>query len=428
MKQTRSIVPEIPAAAAIAAGLCLLALARPAHGQDDALDRVENELSFSSQDNCARVKMSGTLDLEGYSVSQPATGLLYSEGDRFFVPRLSLFVDAQLGPHVYAFVQVRADNGFDPGEGGPAVRLDEYVLRYTPWENGALNVEVGKFATVVGNWTSRHGSWDNPFITAPLPYENLTGIWDVFAVRSVQQLQAWAGVRPGSTVGGAFLDVTRNVPIIWGPDYGSGAAALGDIGQFDYALEVKNTSLSGRPQTWSPTETQWQEPTFSGRIGDRPDLAWSLGLSASEGPYLQASAGATLPPGRTLDQYLETVIGQDISYAWHHFQLWAEVYEAAFKIPGVGDARTQAYYVEAKYKFTPQLFGAIRWNQQIFSPIATPTGQAAEWSRNAWRVDAGPCYRLTAHTQLKLQYSAEYQQAASRNLGNLLAVQLTARF
>jgi predicted porin len=129
-----------------------------------------------------------------------------------------------------------------------------------------------------------------------------------------------------------------------------------------------------------------------------------------------------------LDQYLETVIGQDISYAWHHFQLWAEVYEAAFKIPGVGDARTQAYYVEAKYKFTPQLFGAIRWNQQIFSPIATPTGQAAEWSRNAWRVDAGPCYRLTAHTQLKLQYSAEYQQAASRNLGNLLAVQLTARF
>jgi len=129
-----------------------------------------------------------------------------------------------------------------------------------------------------------------------------------------------------------------------------------------------------------------------------------------------------------MNQYLEAVIGQDIAYAWHHFQLWAEAYEASFEIPGVGNARTQAYYIEAKYKFTPQLFGAIRWNQQLFSPIESSTGQASEWNRNAWRVDAGPSYRFTPHTQLKVQYSAEYQQAASRNWGDLLAVQFTTRF
>jgi hypothetical protein len=428
MRAARLIPSAHLAAAALAAGLGMLVLPRAGFGQDDALDRIDTQLSFSSQDSEVRARISGTLDLEGYSVSQPAPGLQFDEGNQFFVPRLSLFLDAQLGRRLYAFVQARADNGFDPGEGGPAVRLDEYVLRYTPWENGALNLQVGKFATVVGNWTLRHGSWDNPFITAPLPYEDLTGIWDVAPVRSVPQLQAWAGVRPMPTAGGAFLDVYRNVPIIWGPSYGSGAAALGDLGKFDYAFEVKNTSLSGRPETWSPTETQWQQPTFSGRLGYRPDEAWNLGVSASEGPYLQPGIAAVLPPGRTPGQYLETVLGQDVSYAWHHFQLWAEVYEAAFKIPGVGDARTQAYYVEAKYKFTPQLFGAIRWNQQIFSPIATPTGAPAEWSRNVWRIDAGPCYRLTPHVQLKLQYSAEYQQAASENWGSLLAVQFTTRF
>ena len=36
-----------------------------------------------------------------------------------------------------------------------------------------LNVQAGKFATVVGNWIERYDSWNNPFITAPLPYENM---------------------------------------------------------------------------------------------------------------------------------------------------------------------------------------------------------------------------------------------------------------
>jgi hypothetical protein len=48
---------------------------------------------------------------------------------------------------------------------------------------------------------------------------------------------------------------------------------------------------------------------------------------------------------------------------------WAEFYEARFEVPNVGDADTFAYYVEAKYKFTPQLFGAVRWNQQLFNTI-----------------------------------------------------------
>jgi hypothetical protein len=428
MRSARGIPSASLAAVAFAAGLGMLALPRTGLGQDDAFDRIDNQLSFSSGDGGVRARVSGTLDLEGYSLSQPAPGLQYDEANQFFVPRLSLFLDAQLGRRLYVFVQARADNGFDPGERGPAVRLDEYVLRYTPWEDGVLNLQVGKFATVVGNWTVRHGSWDNPFVTAPLAYEDLTGIWDVAPVRSVPQLQAWAGVRPMPTAGGAFQNVYRNVPIIWGPSYGSGAAVLGNLGKFDYALEAKNTSLSGRPETWSPTDTQWQQPTYSGRLGYRPDEAWNLGISASEGPYLQSSAAAVLAPGRTLDQYLEVVLGQDVSYAWHHFQVWAEVYEAAFKIPGLGDARTQAYYIEAKYKFTPQLFGAVRWNQQIFAPFATAAGSTAEWSRNVWRIDAGPCYRLTPHMQLKLQYSEEYQQAASKNWGGLLAVQFTTRF
>jgi hypothetical protein len=410
------------------AGVLVLALARPALGQDDVFDRLDDQLTFGGWNDTVRVRLSGTLDLEGYYLRQPAPGLIFSEGNEIFNPRLSLFLDAQLGPHLYAFVESRTDSGFDPGEGGPLDRVDEYALRLTPWSDGRLNLQVGKFATVVGNWSLRHGSWDNPFITAPLPYENLTGIWDTNAAHSAGELQAWAGIQPRPSVGGAFLDEYRDVPVIWGPSYASGAAVFGEVGKFEYALEVKNTSLSSRPETWSPTETQWQHPTFSGRLGFLPDEMWSFGFSASAGTYLRPEAAPTLFPGRGFGQYLEVVLGQDMGFAWHHVQVWAEVYEARFEIPQVGNADTQAYYVEAKYKFTPQFFGALRWNQQFFSSIPDGAGGTTGWGRNVERVDIGPGYRPTPHTQVKLQYSLEHQAADSQRWGDMIAVQLTARF
>jgi hypothetical protein len=216
--------------------------------------------------------------------------------------------------------------------------------------------------------------------------------------------------------------------VIWGPSYAAGAAVLGGVGSLDSAFEVKNPSLSSRPEEWSPAATQFQNPTFSGRVGYVPNEEWAFGVSASAGPYLQPEAGAILPAGRGLDQYLEIVVGEDASFAWHHLQLWAEAYEARFEIPGVGDADTLAYYVEAKYKFTPQLYGAVRWNQQVYAPLAGPGAADERWSRDVSRLDFGPGYRLTAHLQLKLQLSVERQEADIGAWSELTAVQLTLRF
>jgi hypothetical protein len=408
--------------------LLVLALVPAARAQDDPLDRVEEGLTLGAWNDAVRLRLSGTFDLEGYALRQPAPGLFFVEGNDFLNPRLSLFLDAQLGPYLYAFVESRADDGFDAGESSPAVRLDEYALRLTPWPDGRFNLQVGKFAAVVGNWAYRHGSWDNPFITAPLPYENLTGIWDAFAAHSTAEVLTWAGQLPRPSQGGALLDEYRSLPIIWGPSYSSGASVFGTVAGFDYAVEVKNTALSSRPETWQPTATQWQHPTFSGRLGYRPDEMWSFGFSASAGTYLQPSAAPSLSPGLGFDQYLEIVLGQDVSFAWHHVQAWAEVYEARFEIPGVGNADTEAYYVEAKYKFTPQFFGAVRWNQQLFGTLPGPAGGASRWGRQVERIDLGPGYRLTPHLQVKLQYSLEHQAADASTWGDMIAAQVTLRF
>ena len=154
------------------------------------------------------------------------------------------------------------------------------------------------------------------------------------------------------------------IPVIWGPSYASGISASGRLGRFDYAVEMKNASLSSRPESWSLTERGFEDPTFSGRIGFRPNEAWNLVC-----PRAKAHISETKPNPRcrleTTSMIIASVLGQDASFAWRHLQVWAEFYEARFQVPRVGDADTFAYYVEAKYKFTPQIFGALRWNQQL---------------------------------------------------------------
>jgi len=404
----------------LAAALCLcLASSRAAALEvDELFDRLDAALTFAAFDDNFRVRLSGTIDLEIYHFEQPAPALIDSRNDTLFNPRLTLFLDAQMGSQFYFFAQARLDRGFDPSDNGASIRLDEYALRLTPWADARFTLQLGKFATVVGNWVPRHLSWDNPFIDAPLVYENITAISDKAAPYSAFYFVG----RPEENAKYEFN------PVIWGPSYATGASVAGRLGFFDYAVEVKNASLSSRPESWNATEVDFDHPTFSARLGFRPNQMWNFGFSLSEGSYFRREAEQTLPPRRDLDDYRELVLGQDASFAWHHLQIWAEVYEARFEVPRVGDADTLAYYLEAKYKFTPQFFGAVRWNQQLFSNIDVGGGAKMQWGPDLGRVDIAAGYRFTSHTQLKLQYSFQQQTSGPGDNNHLVAAEFTVRF
>lgn len=392
--------------------LALLALGGLAGASDEWFDRLEEKLTLATPDDAVRARVRGLLDLEEYAWSGAPPGLIDADQHTAFQPRLTLFLDAQLGSHLYFFAQARADRGFDPGERGARLRLDEYALRYTPWEDGRLSLQAGKFATVLGVWTQRHLSWDNPFINAPLAYEQVTGAADFEAPASVRQMRRF----PAS-------EKYEYLPLIWGPAYGTGLSAAGRIGKFEYAAEVKNTAPSARPESWSATEIGFSHPVFTARIGYRPDQAWNFGVSASGGGYFRPEAAPELPHPRS--HYHQFLLGQDVSYAWHHWQLWAEVYQARFEIPGLGNADTLSYFLEAKYKLTPQLFAALRWNQQLYASMRDGAGRSA-WGDDLWRIDGALGCRLTAHAQLKVQYSLRKEEAAAP--AHLLAAQWTVRF
>lgn len=399
---------------ALAAAVLLLGGAF-AHAEDP-LDRVSEALTFSFFDGSVRSRLSGMADAEIYHFDRPAPGLLDTTSDTLFNPRLALFLDIQAGPHVYFFVQARLDRGFDPSDHPLEVRLDEYALRVTPWADGRLNLQAGQFATVMGNWVERHLSWDNPFITAPLPYEHITAISDTEP--------------PASSATFVVVDPAEayeHNPVLWGPVYATGASVAGRIKNFEYAAEMKNAGPSSRPESWTVEDVGFDHPTFSGRLGYRPDLRWNFGVSGSVGPYFRPEAADGLPLGTNTGDYRQILLGQDLRFAWHKLQIWAEVFESRFEVPNVGDADTLGYYVEAKYKFTPRFFGALRWNQQFFFPLGGPDGGALRWGEDISRIDAAVGFRFTAHTQVKLQYNLQYA-APGDDFSNLIAAQFTLRF
>lgn len=394
---------------------CLMALV--AARAENFLDRVDEMLTFSALNDRARLRLSGTIDLEYFHIDKPPFGVINSSANDLFSPRLSLFLDAQLCPHYYAFAQARIDRGFDPGDRAAQVRMDEYALRFTPWENSRVNLQIGKFAPSIGNWMSRHLSWDNPFVTAPLPYENPTAISDLEVPSS-----------PGDFVHHHDADSAYEYnPIIWSAGYTTGVSISGRLGKFEYAAEVKNAALSSRPESWDATEIGFEHPTISARLGWHPSATWTLGFSASRGAYLRPETGHDLPPGRNIGDYQQLVLGQDISFAMGHLQIWAEIFEARFEVPTVGDADTVAYYVEVKYKFSPEFFAAVRWNQQLFADVPDGSGGTRQWDDDVWRADTALGYRFTPHTQFKVQYSLQAENG-SRGQSHTVGVQFTIRF
>src|SRR4029450_13210360 len=202
-----------------ALSLCVFACTACAFDIDDFFDRLDTALTISPFQDNLRARLSGTLDLEIYHFEQPPPGLIDSSIDTLFNPRLTLFLDAQVGSHIYFFSQSRLDRGFDPSDSGAQVRLDEYALRVTPWDDGRLTVQIGKFAPVFGKWGSAPLSSEHTFINAPIVYENVTPIRDKSAPYSLFDF----------IYGPSYYQKYAFNPVLWGPSYARGISAYGRV-------------------------------------------------------------------------------------------------------------------------------------------------------------------------------------------------------
>lgn len=230
------------------------------------------------------IDISPSLEAVVWSGDTPPPGLMESDDSVLFAPRLRLDADASLDQEFFIRAAVCADRGFDPNtrESGD-IRLDEFFLRWQPFEDKRLNFQLGRFATAFGAWQSTHDFFADPFLQAPLPYSQIIGVQtrDPAAMTPLAIASRAAGTAPPVST----LSKDKWASVVWGPSYGSGASVFGASKHFDYAAEIKNAALSSHPDSWE--DLDFEDPAFTTRLGYRPDAAWGLGVSASRGPWME---------------------------------------------------------------------------------------------------------------------------------------------
>ncbi len=399
--------------------LCLLT-APCAAAQDFDLDAglqaMSRNLQTANADGNYWLALSGTADLALYHVDKPPAGLLATDQSTAVAPRISMTLDAGAGPRTLAHLRVTADRGFDPvfEESGDA-RVDEAFVQVELHAASRTQLRLGKFATLFGAFVDRHLPQDNPMINAPLGYDDLLTVTDGdvpidssdFLVRRDQP-----------------DDKPEWLTIAWGPSYATGASLTTQLGRTELGIEVKNASLSSRPDDWTLGQRDFGDgPTTTARARWRPNHAWSFGASYSQGAYLRERAASALAPGEDIDQFEQQTAGIDISYAHRRVQIWSELIHSQFEVPNVGDVAVTSAFAEVRYKAAPQIWVAGRLSQSRFDDV---DGQS--WDRNVQAADVALGYRFSPRVQGKLQYRWIGQQGSDTNGNHVLAVQWVAWF
>jgi len=214
---------------------------------------------------------------------------------------------------------------------------------------------------------------------------------------------------------------------------------VGTLQQLDWAFEMKNASLSSRPQEWDLWNRGFNYPTFTGRAGFRPDAAWNIGVSGSSGSYISQAAydrfSTTSKAGSSIGESRQNVVGTDISYAHGPLEFWSEFAWSQYEVPNatgngkaVGNIGAYSYFIESKWKFIPQFWLSGRWNQQLYSNVTPAGGSETPWYNNLWRADACLGFKINRFTQFKVQYSYTEEAGTIDPGQNLFAVELVIQF
>lgn len=281
------------------------------------------------------------------------------------------------------------------GKGDTDMRTDELYLNVSadPW----WNLRVGQFTPLLTPLLSRQSSWSSGLINTPLAYEGTTSLADVNFPSSEESFLRWRN----------FISPLSWIPAIWAPLYTRGIEASGGNEKWSYLATVLNSSLSSRGDWWN--DNVFDHPTFAGRLGYTPNAAWEFGALASRGTYLHythesfSTGERELPVGSDFDDFQQTILGLDASFAVGDWELWSEAFWVDYDVPNVADnAAYLSYFLEVRYSMTPKTWLSFRWSEELFHKMDTSDGRQ-KWMYDRNRLDMGIGFRFSRHAQIKAQ-------------------------
>lgn len=372
-------------------------------------------LHYVSKNGKFQVDVTGRLQLTGY-LPQESPSWLIMETDPFVSGRLSLFSDIFWGKRWYGLVEVRVDRGEIPANDPLDIRIQQAFIRFTFLRTYNLHIQVGKFVSPFGDYNQRHDTVADPFIRPPLLHEYRTMICPGFVALSNDGFIRWKYVPERFRPIGA--------PVIWGVPYQAGVMVFGNSGRFGFRAAAMNSAPSSDPVQWDPDFRQKWNYSWVGHVDYRFSPELNVGVSYNHGPYSLDSIIEQLPEGHSINDYIQVMWGLDATYTRGKIAVRLELIHDTWEVPNVHEyPRDISYYLEVKYKFSPGLFGALRYNAIHFSKIAFENGEREQWDYHVQRWQAAVGYWFSRRLQVRAEYMWNRTGGPVDPRDNLLAFQ-----
>lgn len=329
------------------------------------------------------VSLAGIADVETWLTDDRSELLTKNDGHPAALGR----VHVQGALRLYRGVSFIALSEFEGGnvedEGGIAVSLDLFALRFTPTPQ--LTFHAGRFPSPVGTFAQRRFSPTNPLIGNPDGYPTT---------------------------------------------YPTGVMASGALGPLDYRAAL--VSLPVTDEEYFPEAAARLRPALG--FGVTPVIGLRLGASYTAGPYLNPDLSSRLLAGAPWTAFRQRVGAVDARFSRGYFELFAELQASRYEVPQqTSPVRGTAYYVEAKYTWTPRLFTAVRLERNLYAIVEPQDSTWLASSTNLYDGEVGAGYRLGPATLIKASYRQDRWVVApslrSRfRSGRAFALQLSQQF
>lgn len=329
-----------------------------------------------------RVLVQGILDVEGWSTDSASALLARNDGRPAVLGRLCMWTAVEPLRGLVLYAQGEVEGG-SATEESIELSMEQAGVRYT--RSRALVLDAGMISPIVGMYANRHLSTRNPLIGEP----------DGYVV-----------------------------------SYPYGARMSGRTDLVDYRIGV--VSLPMYNERYMPKPTAAPRIAAGGGITPYPGVR--LGVSGTEGPYLDEDLPASVLAGREWRSYRQRVLASDVELSAGYVDLRGELAHAWYDVPGRATAvHGASWYGEASYAITPRLYAALRAERNSY-PYLKPTGSF--WPAAEARVlngEAGIGWRLGASQTLKLSYRRDrWSGPATARValpdGHAVAVQLSSGF
>ena len=310
------------------------------------------------------------------------------ERDALRIARVRLLAQWRARRNLSFVTEVRTENATD-------LRPAAYYVRWTPVDRHDLTIQAGRIPPVVGAFPRRAYGRDNLVVGAPLAFQYLISLRPDALPASVDDLlrMRGRGWQPSYPIGAATL--APGVPLVSASRWDPGVEAHWRRGRVDVAGAV--TLGSAAVPLVRDTNRGRQ---YSMRAGVAIPSGPALGVSASQGDWVESGVLAALPAG-TDRANGQRVLAVDAEYGRGAWLIRAESVRARFEVPVAGalvGARVSAWasFGEARYRFHPRWQTAIRVEHMDFSRLVRPSdGASVRWEAPVRRVEAILAFRAS---------------------------------